>query len=145
MYWWPIIENLCKFLQSQPELAGIHIIAGGTDEHIYPCIEILWDEERGIDPHKHNKGNITLWIDGWVENNDPAESTAYSLLYQLQKGFFDVIDKWPEYLVDQLGLAIKLTVGRTVSDGGTSRPIAGSRTILEIEWRGGKNYGYSES
>lgn len=134
MYWWPIIKNLCEFLRAQPEMDGITIIAGGTDEHIYPRLEILWDEEDGIEPHKQNKGNISLWVDGWVEN-DNNEETAYSLLYQVQRGFFDVVQRWPAYLVDQLGIAVKLEIKRTVSDGGTSRPVAGSRTILKIEWR----------
>lgn len=134
MYWWPIIQSLEGFLKSQPELDEVTIIAGGTDEHIYPRIEILWDEETEIEPHKQNKGNIALWIDGWVENNKD-ESTAYGLLYQVQRGFFDALKRWPAFLVDQIGIAVKLEIERTVSDGGTSRPIAGSRTILKIEWR----------
>lgn len=134
MNWWPIIVSLRDFLLALPEFADIQVLAGGTDEHTYPRIEILWDEEGEIDPHKHNKGNITLWIDCWVENSDD-QSTSYGLLYELQKVFFDAIDRWPEAAVEALGIALKVTIGSTVSDGGTSRPIAGSRTTLKIEWR----------
>jgi len=135
MNWWPIIKNLQDYLQTQTGLSGITIIAGGTDEHIYPRIEILWDEENGVDPHKKDKGCITLWIDCWAENNDPEVATVYDLLYELQIGFFNALKEWPKFLSIELNLAAKVTVGRTVSDGGTSRPITGSRTILEIEWR----------
>ncbi len=141
MNWWPITENLRDYLRERSlmegsGLAGVDIHAGAANPiENYPCLEVLWDEESGGDPHKNTKGKIILWLDGWVENDDPDPGVIYGLLYQLQRGFFDVLGDWPKFLGEKLEMAIKVIVGRTVSDGDTNRPIGGSRTILEIEWR----------
>lgn len=139
--WWPIIENLRDYLQACASqegsaLAGVDIHAGAADPiTVYPCLEILWDEEGKIDLHRGADGIMTIWIDAWVQNDDDDPSVLYGLLHDIQKGYFGVLDNWTNYLKETLQVAAHVKVSRTVSDGDTNRPIGGSRSILEVDWR----------
>ncbi|MDU2066632.1 MAG: hypothetical protein E6713_17575 [Sporomusaceae bacterium] len=135
MYWWPIIQNLKEFLEQQPEMADIMVVEGAIDDTVYPRIEILWDDEGGMYPHTLRTGTVVLWVDTWVENTAPGDASAYGLLHPLQIAFNGLLDKWTNHALKNLGLSMNVKIVKTASDGGTSRPIAGSRTILEIEWR----------
>lgn len=143
MTWWPLANNLVEYLKSLPDFSEDNVHAGIENPvKKYPCVEVLWEGETGIDLHKQSSGNISFWIDEYVKNKESAE--AYAALFFMQKNTLAALRNWPNHVKETLGLALKVTVSDIASDGETLRPVTGSRIILEIEWRGGKHYGYTE-
>jgi len=134
MIWWPIIENLVAYIRTLPEFAETNVHAGTQNPvSYYPCIEIVWDNESNINPYKQSKGSLTLLIDAYVTDDDPA--VAYEKLYDVQQQSFAALRGWSASAADILGIALNAKVIKIASAAGTIKPVTGSRTTLEIEWR----------
>lgn len=136
LVWWTIIKHLKNYAKAQPELEGTAVRAGAKKpKDPYPCIEILWDDETGISLFTANKGELTIWIDVWIRSDEKDPGTAYDILNGLQNQICVVLIRWTDVLLDDLGIAVKLSLREAVSDGDSNRPLAGSRMVIEIEWR----------
>ena len=141
LVWWTIIKHMRDFFRSQEEFDGVDVRAGAKKpKDPYSCLEILWDEETGVILYKPSKGFLTLWLDYWVRSDNRDPGVAYEKLFVLQSRGCEVLLRWQAALLRDLGFATKLTLGQAVSDGDGNRPVAGSRMVLNIEWRkGGHN------
>lgn len=136
LLWWAVIEHLRDYAQLQPELNGVDIRAGAKKpKDPYPCMEILWDDETGISLYVAKRGTLAIWIDFWVRSDAKDPGVAYEMLSDLQNRACEVLVRWTDALLSDLGITVNLTLKKAVSDGDSNRPLGGSRMVIEIEWR----------
>lgn len=134
--WYTLIKHLRDYARLQPDLAGIEVRAGAKKpKDPYPCMEILWNDEAGISIYGTHKGELNVWIDLWVMSDDLDPMIAYETLSTLQNKVCQVLVRWSDALVDELGVAVNLTLVKAVSDGDVNRPLANSRMFIKINWR----------
>ncbi len=134
--WWLFIKHLRDYAKQQPELIGVDIRAGSKKpKDPYPCVEIIWDSENGFSLFNNTKGELSLWLDLWIRNDDKDPSAAYDALADLMDRVCTVLVRWSNTLQRDLGYVTTIDVKDAVSDAETNRPLAGTRMILFIEWR----------
>lgn len=127
--WWTLLESLKNsFSKNCPQ---IHVQAGsGVGIENYPSLQIIRDSEKEENLHK---GICNLWIDCWVRNDSIDPGEGYAELSNLESLIKKQLWEWVKS--KPLDAAIKVNIKGTISDGEEFRPLCGSRTFLEIEWR----------
>ncbi|WP_312560856.1 hypothetical protein [Anaerospora sp.] len=136
LQWWPVARHLSDFLARVPELTDWNVYPGSKgSSKKYPCCEIQWDQEAGLLTHNPNKGEITLWIDLWVRSDDVDPVEVYQRQHEAQVLVLGLLQEWSDKILDDLGLAAKISCPGIASAGTITRPSFGCRIILEIEWR----------
>ena len=97
MMWWPLANNLVEYLKSLPDFSEDNVHAGIENPvKKYPCVEVLWEGETGIDLHKQSSGNISFWIDEYVKNKESVE--AYAALFFMQEKTLAALRNWPNHV-----------------------------------------------
>lgn len=136
LIWWLFIKHLRDYARLQPELQGVDIRAGSKKpKDPYPCLEIIWDSENGFSLFDNTKGELSLWLDLWIRNDDKDPSMAYDVLADLMERVCAVLVRWSEVIDSELDITTKLDVKDAISDAETNRPLAGTRMILNLTWR----------
>lgn len=142
LVWWPIVEHITNFIKTYKDdnnvlvFDGVDVYAGSKNKaKNFPCIEVTFDQESGIDIYRSVKGDIGIWIDIGVLNSgdDPVE--AYREIYPYQKNVLNSLHDWIEKINQDLKIAIKINNVEVVSDGDIQRPTVMSRLILNLNWR----------
>lgn len=146
LFWWPIVKHFSDFLGGRAEFAEPWSIYPGSKGSAkpFPCIEIQWDQEAALSVHKPHEGSIVLWADIWVASDNVGPDDVYRQQYEAQSAIFESLREWISALKTELNLAAKVECSGIVSQGTITRPTFGCRVIINIEWRGGRNYGYTE-
>lgn len=136
LIWWLFIKHLRDYAKLQPELQGVDIRAGAKKpKDPFPCLEIIWDSEDGFSLFNNTKGELSLWLDLWIRNDNKDPSAAYNDLADLMERVCTVLLRWSNILQNDLGFSTKIDIKDAISDAETNRPLAGTRMILHIEWR----------
>ena len=142
LYWWPLIKHLVEFLNHRKnkldklEFDGVDVYAGTKNSgKSYPCVEVTWDHEGNIDIYRSDKGNISLWIDIYLENDSEDPAAPYEILFQWQVKVLNALASWHEALKRDFRIAVKIDVPDILSDGDMQRPTCACRIITNIEWR----------
>jgi len=134
--WWPLAKSLAAFLNTQIIEEGLSIYPGtkGTGKK-YPSMEITWDDETGIFIQKPTTSNVKLWVDIALKCNSSDPAQAYDLQDIYQNKVLCAIKEWPEQVLNELGIASKVSIPDIISDGDIDRPTSTSRIVVKIEWR----------
>jgi len=134
--WWPLAKSLAAFLNEQIQDESLYIYAGtkGTGKK-YPCMEITWDDETEVNIQRATSGNVKLWIDIGLKSNNSDPAQAYDLQDIYQNKALGVLKEWPQKVLQELGIASKVSVPDVISDGDIDRPTSTSRIVVNIEWR----------
>jgi len=145
LYWWPIAKHLSDFLAQLTAFTDWSVYPGSKGSaKDYPCVEVQWDQEAALSVHKPNQGNIVLWADIWVASDNVDPDDVYQQQYEAQLAILGCLREWGNALIEDLNLAVKLECPGIISQGTITRPTFGCRMIINMEWRGGKHYGYQE-
>lgn len=136
LMWWLLIKHLRDYAKLQPELTGVDIRAGAKKpKDPYPCMEIIWDSEDGFSLYRNNKGELNLWVDLWIRNNDKDPSVAYEVLADLMERVCTVLVRWSDALLEELEISADIQVKDAISDAESNRPLAGTRMVINVKWR----------
>lgn len=136
LMWWLLIKHLRDYAKIQPELTGVDIRAGAKKpKDPYPCMEIIWDSEDGFSLYRNNKGELNLWVDLWIRNNDKDPSAAYEVLADLMERVCTVLVRWSDDLLEELEISADIQVKDAISDAESNRPLAGTRMVINVKWR----------
>lgn len=136
LMWWLLIKHLRDYAKLQPELTGVDIRAGTKKpKDPYPCMEIIWDSEDGFSLYRNNKGELNLWVDLWIRNNDKDPSAAYEVLADLMERVCTVLVRWSDALLEELEISADIQVKDAISDAESNRPLAGTRMVINVKWR----------
>lgn len=130
------MKHLRDYARLQPELQGVDIRAGAKKpKDPYPCLEIIWDSENGFSLFNNTSGELSLWLDLWIRNDDKDPSMAYDVLADLMERVCTVLVRWSDVIDSELNISTQLDVKDAISDAETNRPLAGTRMILNLTWR----------
>ncbi|HML33853.1 hypothetical protein [Sporomusa sphaeroides] len=136
LMWWLLIKHLRDFSQLQPELNGVDVRAGAKKpKDPYPCMEIIWDSEDGFSLYKTEKGELNLWIDLWIRNDNKDPSAAYEVMADLMERVCTVLVRWSDALLKERKISTNIDVKDAISDAETNRPLIGTRMVIKIDWR----------
>lgn len=144
--WFPIADNLKKYLLSFPEFEGHDVHVGDSNAYkIYPVTEIIWIGENPKNSNE-NKGQTGFHIYQYVKNKDPEE--ACRLLYEYQMLLSDALQGkrafeghgWYNYILETIGTRIIITIDSVVTAGDTQVPVTGSYFMITIDWRAKNEY-----
>lgn len=142
IYWWPLAKNLVDTIKKHKDQLGTFLfkdieVYGGSklNGKKYPCIEVTYDRESNVKIHRPIQGNVTLWVDINIKNNNANPSEAYEIMYHWQTEIIDCLTNWQNEIRTELGIAAKVEVEDIISDGDVQRPVCACRLAIYIEWR----------
>lgn len=135
--WLKCINHMVDYYSKLAAFENI-LVQGGTNgrrPEKMPAVLILRNVEAGIDYHRQAKGEISLWIELWVRNDSKSPIDAYTDLNTLENLYLTAFSDWTKALCDDLGIAAKVTIPHFVGDAERVRPLCGSQSTVNIEWK----------
>jgi len=131
LYWLPISEHLCDFLQTYklPKTdKGIFDDVVDSDKltigvgslgntRSYPSLEILFDSETK-DKSVRNRGEVNLWLDAYIDSSGtklPVE--AYRMMYLFTNAVMNSLIPWQRDLLAKNNISTIASIPNVLSDG----------------------------
>lgn len=136
--WLPIIESVCLYLRSLPEIAERYEVdlIGNLQKGGGSSIEIDWEAERGAAEVVNTTGAVAVHLLIKHRTDDTDVWRAFREQYRIQNRILVEIRRLHDYILTNLKIAVKISATGVEPLGNRVRPYYGNELILVFEWKG---------
>lgn len=145
-YWYPIAKSFRDYLDGLTDEDGnrllddypISVGSRGAGKQTYPCVEIIFKAETGIDLPSPREGAVNLWVYVYVKDSSKEPQNGYEKQDEIQQIILNSLQgrSLPEYIYQNVGvIGTAIDIDSIDSDTDLNRPVMLARINVYVGWK----------